>query len=71
MSMNITVTCDSCGEDITSSLNIDKYRIKLTSEQLPITGSTVKAVLRYPEIDAEKHFCNLVCLKTWLDKRLS
>lgn len=68
---NNFVTCDSCGRDITYTLNCEDYRLalKVESKDLdPKTGGCVNLVLIPPPIDNDADFCGVGCLRTWFNK---
>lgn len=65
-------TCNNCGADITNTGKTPKFRLRLVAEALPHTASTIHAVLVYPPIKEDHHFCNLKCLQEWaMDKASS
>jgi len=66
---NIKITCDSCEKDITETESMPTFRLVLSSEKLPSSSNSTYAVLVSPPIGHTHYFCNLICLKRWLDAR--
>lgn len=65
---NTEVKCDGCGADITCTRNSIDYRLWLTNETKPICPdtNTVTALMIYPPLKRDFHFCGVGCLKTWV-----
>lgn len=68
MSKTVEITCDACGNDLTSSANCVDYRLALVNERIPSAGGFVTAMCAYPAIERDVHFCNVNCLREWFDK---
>lgn len=65
-----TVTCDGCGNDLTTRTNIVDYRLVLAPEDMPGYGAgAYTAMGKYPAVDRAHHFCGLRCLDQWSDHR--
>jgi hypothetical protein len=63
------ITCDACGNDLTSSGNMEDYRIVLGNESVPSRGGVVTCMGAYPALkDGDKHFCEIECLRKWFDE---
>jgi hypothetical protein len=60
------ITCDHCGQDLTTTGNCVDYRIVLKSESIPSRGGVVTLMHLEPDIAEPKHFCGLECLKNWI-----
>lgn len=69
MSESRTVTCDTCGRDLTSTGNCNDYRLALVPESIPSGPGAVTDWMNYPAIEKTAHFCGMRCLKTWIAKR--
>lgn len=63
------ITCDDCGKDLTETGGMPAFRLTLSSEPIPHNTSIVLAILVYPEVKRNRHFCNLACLRNWLADR--
>jgi hypothetical protein len=63
------VTCDHCCADITDTGNELGYRLNLSAERLLINckAMAVTAMMVYPPINRDHHFCGLNCLREWLN----
>ena len=69
MGMNVEVTCDGCGCDITTRSNMVDYRLVLCSESKPGNGAGVYTAMHIPEPIARAHyFCRMPCLDLWRDR---
>lgn len=69
------IYCDGCGKDITARVNCEDYRLVLKSESKTpwyhLEGKDsglVTAMAIEPQIDGERHFCDLECLSLWCHK---
>lgn len=71
MARESKVTCDKCGEDITETGAMPRYRIVLDCESLPSNTNYRYAVAISPPIDQTMHFCGFVCLSEWVVGNLS
>lgn len=69
MTSQTKITCDGCGNDLTSTGNSIDYRLLLANERLPIRGTTCTDMMIYPPIEGDAHFCGLWCLHTWLTRQ--
>ena len=67
---NNQVTCDFCQKDLTYASNCVEYRLVLASEAKPHApgGGAVTAMMIYPLLDSDAHFCGWTCLKKWINK---
>lgn len=66
------ITCDSCDCQkpiLCFGLAPEEYSrgywLCLSTMEKPLDGPC-DAVLRLPPIDCEKHFCGMVCLRSWI-----
>lgn len=65
----LTINCDNCNSDLTSTTNQIDYRLKLMDERIPSQNGMVTLMAMYPTLkDGSKHFCGLGCLKVWISK---
>ena len=71
MTHTITVTCDHCSADITSTGVVPAFRLELSCQPLPSTVNYSIAVPVKPPLDGAKHFCDLGCLSAWIDTRIA
>ncbi len=63
------VTCDGCGDDLTTRSNCVDYRLVLASESKPGYGAgCYTAMMIYPAIKRTHHFCDLKCLDHWRNR---
>lgn len=69
MTVTSNVVCDNCQHEISCTTNSVDYRLALKVKALPIKPgiSYVTDMLMYPPIKEDKHFCNLYCLKKWVE----
>lgn len=63
-----STTCDNCETVIGSTNYSSEYYLTLSNSAKPYAGGAVYAMAINPPIDSEKHFCNLNCLKLWIEK---
>ncbi len=65
-----TVTCDTCQRDISSTNNVQEYRILLRDESMPHQGrhGTVTDMNPTEWIGNDRHFCSGKCLREWVLK---
>jgi hypothetical protein len=63
------ITCDGCGQDLTTTGNSVDYRLALRNEEIPIGYDTVTDYHIYPPLEKNAYFCNLNCLRRWLETR--
>lgn len=63
----VTITCDGCGKDITETGAMPAFRLHLSAEHVPSTTKVGYLVLVYPPIREDHYFCDLYCLRKWLD----
>lgn len=58
------ITCDYCGEDITDT---GKYHLTLSSKLHLLDSDEIRtAIMRYPVIKDNHHFCHFRCLQDWV-----
>lgn len=62
-----TVKCDWCAQDITSTSNCEDYRLALVVESKHRESGIVTDMEIDPPINKNAHFCDVPCLKKWLD----
>lgn len=65
-----SIICDNCIKDITETGKRPAYRLTLSCEPRPHNTNSVYAVMVYPPINQDHHFCDLDCLANWLKTRL-
>ncbi len=64
--MNETkITCDTCGQDLTTTGNCVDYRLALVPEHIPSWGGCVTSMHIEPPIERSAHFCGVQCLAKW------
>lgn len=70
MSATTQILCDACGEDLTYTGNSMDYNLLLASQsKAHYPGSYVVTDMAIPNpMPKAKHFCDLRCLKAWLDR---
>ena len=60
----LKITCDQCGEDITTTGNCVDYRIVLANQSIPSLGGVVTAMDILPHLKHDYYyFCSTDCLK--------
>lgn len=65
----VKVKCDECSEDLTYSRFVGMdFRLKLSSEELTPNSMVVSDYYMERPFKGYKHFCNLGCLKKWMEK---
>lgn len=67
----VTILCDGCGSDITTTGNSVDYRLALLNERLPLRGNMCTDMMIYPPIKQDAYFCGVGCLKTWLNRGMT
>lgn len=65
----VTITCDRCGRDLTSTGAMPAFRLCLTAEHVPSMTKVGYLALIYPPIKEDKHFCGLHCLGKWISEQ--
>lgn len=65
----LEITCDTCGADITTTGPMPAHRLELRAVDLPQTGGFTYAVMNYPPIDRDYHFCGIKCLAQFVIKK--
>lgn len=64
--LNHTVTCDTCGRDLTSTSISRDWRISVSVESIPVEpGSVMDMMVHRPLPAGPYHFCGLPCLTRW------
>jgi hypothetical protein len=66
MTMNVQVSCDGCGKDLTTTSNAVDYRLALSSESIPFSGQVATTMMVYVPVHRTRHFCGVGCLKKWM-----
>ncbi len=62
--------CDACGKDLTYKSNAVEYRLDLKAQgKASPRWGLLTAVIKYPPIKSDACFCDLECLKKWLEGR--
>lgn len=67
MCERMVVNCDKCDADISSSATYPMYRIRLSEEMRSIQEGAQQGQAQ-PELQRMMNFCNLNCLKGWLNQ---
>jgi hypothetical protein len=60
--------CDNCDRDLSDSKQVPRYRLYLGCTNIPSSSSVICAVMVYPPLDREHHFCDFDCLTKWVNK---
>lgn len=64
----IKITCDGCGQDITSTQYAYEFNLSLTATpRINDSGFSFDMGLNQ-SIDEQKDFCGLGCLKKWMNQ---
>jgi len=63
------IYCDGCGDNLSASGNSIDYRLSLIVERIAPHDGPLTDVMRYPPIKKDCHFCDLRCLRNWLDSK--
>lgn len=63
-----TITCDHCGEDLTTTSNCVNYRIVLSCEQIPSAGGMVTLMHVERPLNRRLDFCGERCFAQWSRK---
>lgn len=70
MPKSVEITCDNCTKNLTAvSSGFDEYRFSLRREGIHNLSNVKFAMVHSPPYPAEAYFCDLKCLKEWLDKQ--
>jgi len=69
MSKITTITCDACGNDLTETNAMPKFRLRLTSEALPHNTNSIYAVMVYPPIRNDMYFCSIACIREYVNRK--
>lgn len=60
--------CDYCGEELSEASHKNRYRLALSSEELPRLTDVMYSVEVPPPLGREYHYCNFECLSNWIIK---
>ena len=66
MSQTVTLTCDNCAADLLITHYESEYRLVLAAESMGHAGGAVYSTRRRPPVDADYHFCDMLCMGHWL-----
>lgn len=69
MPINVKITCDDCGNDLTTTGNSEDYRLCLKPEAIPSSGGIVTDLAAHPPIDKAAYFCDIPCFLRWVKKK--
>lgn len=61
------VQCDGCGKDLSGSGPSPEYMIVMRSVSIPTTSSYRHAILVYPQLKEDHHFCSIKCVHDWAE----
>ena len=62
--------CDACEKDLTYGGNTAEYRLALVAQGKASRGSEIFATMpENPPIETDAYFCDLICLKKWLEDK--
>ncbi len=68
--IDVKITCDKCGANLTWTDNCDDYLIVVESDRIPSRGPTVTLMHVTPQIKRKLHFCGLACMKPYVMEKL-
>jgi hypothetical protein len=68
MTIEVKINCDHCKTDLRYTSYAYEYRITLTDEAKENNIGIAYASGIPRHIAEDKHFCNLKCLKEWVNK---
>lgn len=69
MGKSVSVICDHCGRDLTTTGNSIDYRIAVLNQPIPVRGGgVVTNMMIYPKLEADAYFCGCECLKRWVTR---
>lgn len=63
----VEIKCDNCDKDISETINYIDYRLHLSDQRISAKDGPVTSMLIYPNLKRDCHFCNLRCLKEWIN----
>lgn len=63
------INCDNCQQDIDPEAHVPTNHLQLRNISTANTSNVVYAVMVYPHIDRFMDFCNVKCLKEWVNKK--
>ncbi len=68
----LTITCDHCGRDLTTTGNCEDYRVRLVSEGIPPRsgGGAVTLMAVSPLFPHDLYFCNGRCFWKWAEQKI-
>ncbi len=70
-SVTTEITCDWCGQDLSSTHYMSEYRLELSDVAMGGDGSGFRfATGRHPHLDRTKVFCGQPCLVCWVHGNL-
>ncbi len=69
MAKEVTIKCDYCNTDITSTYRMPAYRLKLSVERLPNISDLEYSLRVLPPIDRDYYFCEEACLINWANNK--
>ena len=62
------IVCDNCEKDLTEVIDgYDVYRLSLNSQEIYNTSDISFGRTGPSLIEREHHFCNIGCLKKWIN----
>lgn len=62
------IVCDKCGSDLSShETPATEFRLVLDVETIKRNSEYAYEAMYYPPISGQKHFCDLKCLKDWVN----
>ena len=69
MPKTTTITCDQCGNDLTTTGRCFDYRLTLKVDTIPLRNGLVMTAAVYPPPDMDAYFCGTHCLVLWVRKK--
>lgn len=67
MAKETKITCDGCGEDLTSHVTGHTlFRMQLSCEEIRRDSEIRFDTIPHPPIDEDCYFCSKKCLNKWL-----
>lgn len=70
MTKKVSITCDSCSQDIGTTQYAADYYLSLTNVRMPYAEGPIFAMQLQPSFNGDKHFCGTKCLKDWVAENI-
>lgn len=66
MTIRTTRVCDQCGANLNEDNGADRFFLHLSEQKMPARDGIRLDVFITPELDTDKDFCGMRCLKQWV-----